>query len=43
MMKGEFMLRLGSHLTVSKGYKKMGDMANEINANTFQFFTRKKN
>ncbi len=33
-------MRIGCHLTVSKGYKKMGEMAKDINANTFQFFTR---
>ncbi len=31
---------IGSHLSVSKGYKKMGEMALDIGANAFQFFTR---
>lgn len=31
---------LGSHLSVSKGYEKMGEMALKIGGNTFQFFTR---
>ena len=34
------MLKIGCHLSVSKGYKAMGEVALEIGANTFQFFTR---
>ena len=34
------MLKLGCHLTSSKGYEFMGRQALEINADTFQFFTR---
>lgn len=34
------MLNLGCHLTSSKGYEFMGRQALEINADTFQFFTR---
>ena len=34
------MLKIGCHLSVSKGYKAMGEEALEIGANTFQFFTR---
>lgn len=34
------MLNIGCHLSVSKGFKHMGKTALEINANTFQFFTR---
>ena len=34
------MLNLGCHLSVSKGYYAMGEEALQINANTFQFFTR---
>ncbi len=34
------MLKIGCHLSVSKGFKNMGDEALEIDANTFQFFTR---
>ncbi|WP_101877032.1 deoxyribonuclease IV [Lachnoclostridium edouardi] len=34
------MLKIGCHLSSSKGYRAMGKMAVEINANTFQFFTR---
>ena len=34
------MLRIGCHLSSSKGYLKMGRTAVEIGANTFQFFTR---
>lgn len=33
-------MRLGSHLTVSKGFDKAAEAAHEIGANTFQFFTR---
>jgi deoxyribonuclease-4 len=33
-------MRLGSHLTVSKGFDKAAEAAREIGANTFQFFTR---
>ena len=33
-------MRLGSHLTVSKGFDKAAHAAMEIGANTFQFFTR---
>jgi deoxyribonuclease-4 len=31
---------LGSHLSIAKGYKKAGETAIDIGANTFQFFTR---
>lgn len=31
---------IGCHLTSSKGYEKMAQSAIELNANTFQFFTR---
>ncbi|MBU3189923.1 deoxyribonuclease IV [Clostridium bowmanii] len=34
------MLNIGCHLSVSKGYKVMGEEALKIGANTFQFFTR---
>ena len=34
------MLNLGCHLTSSKGYEHMGRQAPQINADTFQFFTR---
>ncbi len=34
------MLNIGSHLSVTKGYEQMGKTAMEMNANTFQFFTR---
>lgn len=34
------MLRIGCHLSASKGYLYMGKTATEIDANTFQFFTR---
>jgi len=34
------MLNIGCHLSVSKGYKAMGEDALKIGANTFQFFTR---
>ena len=34
------MLRIGCHLSSSKGYLNMGKKAVEIGANTFQFFTR---
>lgn len=34
------MLNLGCHLTPSKGYEHMGRQALQINADTFQFFTR---
>lgn len=33
-------LRLGSHLSIAKGLDKTATMAREIEANTFQFFTR---
>ena len=33
-------LNIGCHLSVSGGYKKMGETALSIGANTFQFFTR---
>lgn len=35
-----FRLNIGCHLSTSKGYEKMGKVALEIGANTFQFFTR---
>lgn len=31
---------LGSHLSIAKGYRKAGETAVDIGANTFQFFTR---
>ena len=34
------MLNIGCHLSVSKGFEAMGKQALEIDANTFQFFTR---
>lgn len=34
------MLVIGAHLSASKGYRKMGETAVKIGANTFQFFTR---
>lgn len=34
------MLRIGCHLSSSKGYEAMGKEAKKIGANTFQFFTR---
>jgi len=34
------MLNIGCHLSVSKGFAAMGNEAVDINANTFQFFTR---
>lgn len=34
------MLQIGCHLSASKGYYAMGKEAKNINANTFQFFTR---
>jgi deoxyribonuclease-4 len=34
------MLKIGCHLSVSKGYEHMGKEALSIGANTFQFFTR---
>ena len=34
------MLKIGCHLSSSKGYEAMGKMATSIQANTFQFFTR---
>lgn len=34
------MLNIGSHLSSSKGFVNMAKIAMEINANTFQFFTR---
>lgn len=34
------MLRIGCHLSSSKGYEAMGKTALDIKANTFQFFTR---
>ena len=34
------MLRIGCHLSSSKGYLNMGKTAVDIGANTFQFFTR---
>ncbi|NLZ38622.1 MAG: deoxyribonuclease IV [Firmicutes bacterium] len=33
-------MRLGSHLSISKGFDKAAETAMEIGANTFQFFTR---
>lgn len=34
------MLNIGCHLSSSKGYLNMGQVAKDIGANTFQFFTR---
>lgn len=34
------MLNIGCHLSTAKGYQHMGKEALQINANTFQFFTR---
>lgn len=34
------MLKIGCHLSSSKGFAHMGEMALQIGANTFQFFTR---
>lgn len=34
------MLKIGCHLSVSKGFANMGKVAEEIGANCFQFFTR---
>jgi len=34
------MLKIGCHLSISKGFKAIGKEALKINANTFQFFTR---
>ena len=34
------MLKIGSHLSASKGYENMADVSKQIGANTFQFFTR---
>ena len=34
------MIRIGCHLSSSKGYRAMAKDAKKINANTFQFFTR---
>ncbi len=34
------MLNIGCHLSTTKGFKNMGKEALQINANTFQFFTR---
>lgn len=34
------MLKIGCHLSISKGFKAIGNEALKIHANTFQFFTR---
>ena len=34
------MLKIGCHLSISKGYLAMGEEAVRIGANTFQFFSR---
>ena len=34
------MLKIGCHLSASKGYSDMVSMSEKIGANTFQFFTR---
>lgn len=34
------MLKIGCHLSASKGYTDMAEVSNKIGANTFQFFTR---
>ena len=39
-MLGGKMLNIGCHLSISKGYENMGKETLEIEANTFQFFTR---
>jgi len=39
-MEENIMLTIGCHLSSSKGFKKMGEDAISIGANTFQFFTR---
>lgn len=33
-------MHIGCHLSISQGFRKAGEMAVSINANTFQFFTR---
>jgi len=40
VFKTPTMLNIGCHLSVSRGYKAMGEEALSIGANTFQFFTR---
>ena len=39
-MLGGKMLNIGCHLSISEGYENMGKETLEIEANTFQFFTR---
>jgi deoxyribonuclease IV len=39
-MKQEAAMRIGSHLSVSKGFDTAAEAAREIGANTFQYFTR---
>ena len=39
-IRGDFMLKIGCHLSSSGGFLAMGKTAAEIGANTFQFFTR---
>ncbi|MBK5244358.1 MAG: hypothetical protein JJE18_04910 [Eubacteriaceae bacterium] len=34
------MLNIGPHISIAKGFKKAGEEALLVNANTFQFFTR---
>lgn len=34
------MLKIGCHLSTTKGFENMGKEALKIGANTFQFFTR---
>ena len=40
MTKNKYQYLLGCHLSSSKGYRKMGETAIAIKANTFQFFSR---
>ncbi|MEG0377233.1 MAG: endonuclease IV, partial [Eubacterium sp.] len=34
------MITIGPHISIAKGFKKAGEAALSIGANTFQFFTR---
>lgn len=36
----ESVLKIGCHLSISKGFEAAGKEALKMNANTFQFFTR---
>lgn len=40
LKEDDFMLKIGCHLSVARGFTKMGEAALSINANTLQFFTR---